>query len=62
MTKTQYDSILVIIKKLTKYIVLVLYRKLNTTKQFAYAFFKKVISRYNLLKKNTLGQKQTFYF
>ena len=48
MTEVKYNSILVIIERLTKYIILILYYKSNTAEQLAYAFIKKIVLQYRL--------------
>ena len=48
ITEVEYNSILVIIERLTKYIILILYYKLSIAEQLAYAFIKKVVSQYGL--------------
>ena len=50
MIGVEYDSILVIIDRLTKYIILVLYLESSIAKELAYAFLKEVVSRYRLLE------------
>ena len=46
ITEVKYNSILVIIEKLTKYIILILYYKSNIAEQLAYAFIKKIVLQY----------------
>ena len=50
MTGVEYNSILVIIEQLTKYIILVLYIESSTAKELAFAFLKEVVSRHRLPK------------
>ena len=50
MIGVEYDSILVIIDRLTKYIILVPYLELSIAKELAYAFLKEVVLRYRLLE------------
>jgi len=48
MTGARYDSILVIMERLTKYMILVPYLKSSTAEQLAYAFLRDVISKHGL--------------
>ena len=48
MTGVEYNSILVIVERLTKYMILVLYHKSSTAEQLAYAFIKEVVSQHRL--------------
>jgi len=60
MIEVKYDFILVIMKKLTKYIILILYYKLSITEQLAYVFIKEVISRHKLPKEILLDRDKLF--
>ncbi len=60
--KVEYDFILIIIKRLIKYIILVFYYKSSTAKQLAYVFLKEVISRYKLLVEILLNKNKLFTF
>ena len=46
-----YNSILVIINQLTKYVYFVLYKESYTAKQLAYTFLRTIVSNYRLLDK-----------
>jgi len=48
MTGVEYDSILVIMERLTKYMILVPYHESSTAEQLAHAFIKEVVSRHGL--------------
>lgn len=50
MTGVEYNLILVIIERLTKYMILVVYIELSTAKELAFAFLREVVSRHRLLK------------
>jgi hypothetical protein len=47
----EYDSILVIINRLTKYTYIILYLKANIVEDLAYTFFRVIITNYNILEK-----------
>jgi hypothetical protein len=47
----EYNSILVVMDKLTKYIYIILYLEANTAEDLAYAFLRVVIANYNALEK-----------
>jgi hypothetical protein len=46
----KYDSILVIIDRLTKYIYIILYLEANMAENLAYVFLRVVITNYNALE------------
>jgi len=48
MTEVYFDSIVVIVDKLTKYTYFILYREANTTKELAYIFFKIITNQHRL--------------
>ena len=47
----RYDFILIIIERLTKYIILVLFRTDRTIKDLVYVFLREVVLRHRLLDK-----------
>ena len=47
-TKTEYDSILVVMERLTKYMVLVPYQEANSAEQLAYTFMREISSQHGL--------------
>jgi hypothetical protein len=50
MTGVKYDLIIVTIERLTKYIILILYKKSSTAKELAYAFIRYVFTDYGTLE------------
>ena len=60
--KVEYDLILIIIKRLTKYIILMLYYEFYTIKQLAYTFLKEIVNKYKLLKEILLNKNKLFIF
>jgi hypothetical protein len=56
----EYDFILVIIDKLTKYTYIILYLEANTAKNLAYIFLRIVITNYNILEKMILDRNKFF--
>jgi hypothetical protein len=51
ITGIKYDSILVIIDRLTKYIYMILYLKASTAEDLVYTFLRVVVANYNALEK-----------
>jgi hypothetical protein len=49
--RVEYDFILVVIDKLTKYIYIILYLKTNIIEDLAYMFLRIIIANYNALEK-----------
>ena len=47
--ETKYDSLLVIIDKLTKYIYFIPYKEANNAEEIAYAFLKIVVAQHSVL-------------
>ena len=60
ITRVKYDSILVIMDKLTKYTHLILYNKRFTVKQTACVVLDKVIRYHRILKNITLDRDKIF--
>ena len=60
ITGVEYNSILVIIDRLTKYIILILYLKSSTAKDLAYAFYKEVVAHYGLPESILLDRDKLF--
>jgi hypothetical protein len=56
----EYDSILVIIDRLIKYIYIILYLKANITEDLAYIFLKVIVTNYNILEK-IISDKNKFF-
>jgi hypothetical protein len=50
ITGIEYDFILVITDRLTKYIYIILYFKANTVENLAYVFLKVVVANYSALE------------
>ena len=57
---TEYDAILVVIDRLTKYAYFIPYLKVSTAEELAYIFLKYIISNYKLLKKIILDRDKLF--
>jgi hypothetical protein len=51
ITRIEYDSILVVTDKLTKYTYIILYLKANTVEDLAYAFLRIIVANYSALEK-----------
>ena len=49
-------------KKFIKYIILILYLKLNIIESFIYTFLKNIINLYELLKEILLNKNKFFIF
>ena len=60
LTKTLYDSIFVIVDKLTKFSYFVLYKKGNTAEKIAYTFFKIVVNSYGLPERIITDRNKLF--
>jgi hypothetical protein len=50
ITGIEYDSILVITDRLTKYIYIILYLKASIAEDLVYAFLKVVVTNYSVLE------------
>ena len=57
---TIYDSILVIVNTLTKYVYLELYKEVFTVEDLVYIFNKVMISRYGILDRIILDRDKLF--
>ena len=60
LTDTIYNSILVIIDMLTKYVYLELYKEAFTAEDLVYIFNKIVIVKYRILDKIVLNRDKLF--
>ena len=49
LIEVEYNSIIVITNKITKYKYFILYKEANTTKDLVYTFLRTIISNYNIL-------------
>jgi hypothetical protein len=56
----EYDSILVIIDKLTKYTYIILYLKANTVENLVYIFLRIVVTNHNTLEE-MISDKDKFF-
>jgi hypothetical protein len=56
----EYDSILIIIDKLTKYIYIILYLEVSTAENLAYMFLKIIIANYSALEE-MISDKNKFF-
>jgi len=61
-TGYKYNSILIIIDRLIKYIYIILYNKLNITKKLLYILFWTIIINYRVPKEIILDQDKLFIF
>jgi hypothetical protein len=60
ITGVEYDFILVIMDKLTKYTYIILYLKASITEDLAYAFLRVVIANYNTLEEMITDRNKFF--
>jgi hypothetical protein len=60
ITRIEYDFILVIINRLTKYTYIILYLKASITENLAYIFLKVIIANYNALEE-IISDKNKFF-
>jgi hypothetical protein len=60
ITRIEYDFILVIMDRLTKYIYIILYLKASIAEDLAYIFLKVVITNYNALEKMISNRDKFF--
>jgi hypothetical protein len=56
----EYDFILVIIDRLTKYTYIILYLKASIAKNLAYMFLKVIIANYSILEEMILDKNKFF--
>jgi hypothetical protein len=60
ITGVEYDFILVVTDRLTKYIYIILYLEANTAKDLAYMFIRIVIANHNALEE-MISDKDKFF-
>jgi hypothetical protein len=60
MTGVKFDLILVIIKRLMRYSIFILYKEASTIKDLAYAINKTVIANYSLLEEWIIDRDKLF--
>jgi hypothetical protein len=60
MTGVVYDSILVVINKLTKYAYFIFYKKELTAENLIYAFNRNVIANHDILKEIISNRDKLF--
>jgi hypothetical protein len=60
LTGISYDSILVIVDRLTKYVHLMLYREALIAEDLAYVFNKTIIAEHGILDKIILDRDKLF--
>jgi hypothetical protein len=60
ITGVKYDSILVIMDKLTKYIYIILYLEASIAEDLAYAFLRVVVANYNTLEEMISDRNKFF--
>jgi hypothetical protein len=56
----EYDSILVVINRLTKYTYIILYLKASIAEDLAYTFLRVIIANHNILEK-MISDKNKFF-
>jgi hypothetical protein len=56
----EYDSILVVINRLTKYTYIILYLKASIAEELAYTFLRVIIANHNILEK-MISDKNKFF-
>jgi hypothetical protein len=60
ISNAQYDSILIIINRLTKYGYFLPYRESNIIKELAYTFLRRIVANHRLLRKIILDRNKLF--
>jgi hypothetical protein len=60
ITRVKYNSILVVMDRLTKYTYIIPYLKASIAKNLAYVFFKIIVANYNILEK-MISDKNKFF-
>jgi hypothetical protein len=60
ITRIKYDSILVIIDRLTKYIYMILYLEVSIAENLVYAFLRVVVANYNTLEEMISNRNKFF--
>jgi hypothetical protein len=60
ITKIEYDFILVITDRLTKYTYIILYLEASTAEDLAYMFLRVIIANYNILEKIISDKNKLF--
>ena len=60
MTRVEFDFILVIIKRLIRYSIFVLYKEARIAKYLAYTINKTVIANYSLLEEWIIDRDKLF--
>ena len=55
-----YDSIIVIVDRLTKYTILILFKKLYIASQIVYILLDKIVRKYRMPKTITLDRDKLF--
>jgi hypothetical protein len=60
ITGIEYDFILVVTDRLTKYIYMILYLKANIAKDLAYMFLRIIVANYSALEK-MISDKNKFF-
>jgi hypothetical protein len=60
ITGVEYDFILVVTDRLTKYIYIILYLEANIAEDLAYAFLRVVVANYNALEEIISDRNKLF--
>jgi hypothetical protein len=58
--RIEYDSILVIMDRLTKYIYMILYLEASTAEDLVYVFFRVVVANYSALEEMISDRNKLF--
>ena len=62
MTRTEFNSILVIVNRLTKWRIFILYKELSITENLVYAFFRWIVAKHGLSQELILDKDKLFIF
>jgi hypothetical protein len=60
ITRIKYDSILIVINRLTKYTYIILYLEANTAEYLAYMFLRIVVANYSALEEMISDKNKLF--
>ena len=60
ITGVVYNAILVIVERLTKYIICILYKEFNNAKELSFAFLREVVAYHGILKEIILDRDKLF--
>ena len=60
ITEVEYNSILVIIDRLIKYMYILLYKEVSNAKELAYTFIRTIVTNYKVLEEIILDRDKLF--